>query len=343
MSRRVWKRARLIYVVHLAVLIPVVLMAWALAGRMVPLANHFHDFLEHPWGSLALMPFLLHQPPLFDILPLYVIFLGATPFLLAIARRKGWKIILSGSILIWLVAQFKLDARLIGDPSRWLPLRWGAFDFWAWQLIWVAGLALGETAVRRPIIFPRQRAGLATAAAIIVITGFTVRHGFLPQAWTPADINLWLDKWTLGPLRVLNFAAWVVLLLAWNPKLPTWLLSPTALLGRHSLAVFAFHLPLVIIATAIIEVFAPAAAVQTDIGLLVIALLFLLATWLEHRKRPSVPMRLPTRVSPARRCRSPQAFVSANSSNAPNCHGHRQHGQSRLPDQLHLPEEFCRL
>ncbi len=66
MSRRVWHRAGQIYWTHLAVILPVVLAAWVFAGRIAPLANHFHDFLVHPWGSLALIPLLLHQPPLFE-------------------------------------------------------------------------------------------------------------------------------------------------------------------------------------------------------------------------------------------------------------------------------------
>ncbi|MGO9703700.1 MAG: OpgC domain-containing protein, partial [Limisphaerales bacterium] len=97
MSRRVWHRARQIYLIHLAVILPVVLMAWVFAGRITPLANHFHDFLVHPWGSLALIPLLLHQPPLFDILPLYIILLSVTPLLLALARRRGWGIVLAVS------------------------------------------------------------------------------------------------------------------------------------------------------------------------------------------------------------------------------------------------------
>jgi hypothetical protein len=91
------------------------------------------------------MPLLLHQPPLFDILPLYVIFLAVMPWLLAIARRHGWGMILTVSALGWLAAQCKLDVRLIGDPTRLLPLRWGSFDLLAWQFLWVCGLALGET------------------------------------------------------------------------------------------------------------------------------------------------------------------------------------------------------
>lgn len=85
MASRMWKRSRQIYIVHVAILIPIAVIVWVLAARLPPLANHFSDFLIHPWGSLALIPLLLHQPPLFDILPLYIIFLAASPWLMGLA------------------------------------------------------------------------------------------------------------------------------------------------------------------------------------------------------------------------------------------------------------------
>ena len=179
MSRRVWHRARQIYLIHLAVILPVVLIAWAFAGQITPLANHFHDFLVHPWGSLALIPLLLHQPPLFDILPLYIILLGVTPLVLALARRRGWGIVLAVSACGWIAAQFKLDTRFISDPSGLLPLRWGSFDLLAWQLVWIGGLALGESTLRRPVFSGRWRFGLAAISVPIAVAGFLARHGFL--------------------------------------------------------------------------------------------------------------------------------------------------------------------
>jgi hypothetical protein len=285
MSRRIWRRTKLIYLIHLAVLVPTALIVWALASQAPPLANHFSDFLVHPIGSLALMPLLLHQPPLFDILPLYVIFLGTTPWLLAFARRHGWTLLLTVSALGWLAAQCKLDARLIGDPARLLPLLWGSFDFLAWQLLWVCGVALGETSLRRQIIKPRYRLAVAGIALTIVLGALLLRWGFWPQARLNPNIYLWMDKWTLGPLRALAFGAWAALLLSWNAHPPALLLAPTALLGRHSLAVFAFHLPLVIGATTTIQMLALPNAWQTVIGFLVIALLFPWAGLLEYNKR----------------------------------------------------------
>lgn len=285
MSGKVWARARWVYFIHLAMLVPAVALAWVASNRLAPLANQFHDFLAHPWGSLVLMPLLLHQPPLFDILPLYVIFLGLTPLLLAAARRRGWGIVLAVSALGWLMAQFKLDARVLGDPSRLLPLRLGSFDLAAWQFLWVAGLAVGETAFRRPLIRREWRPGLGAVSLVIVLVGLLSRHGLWPQAWFSQDLYLWMDKWTLGPLRLLNFAAWVALLLAWNPALLPPLLSPVALLGRHSLAVFSFHVPLAIGATILIQTGSLSSVPQILIGLLVIATLFPWAAWQERHSR----------------------------------------------------------
>ena len=321
MARRAWGRARLIYFVHLALVVPCALLAWAAGQRLAPLANHFHDFLQHPWASLALMPLLLHQPPLFDILPLYVIFLGTTPFVLASARRRGWGIVLLISGLGWLVAQFKWSAHdLPGASSELLPLRLGPFNLLAWQFLWTAGLALGHAALRQgkpmfgvseasrkseapginalPLLAtksvkPRSvtgdwRAVPGAAAAVLVLVGLLSRHGFWPREWFSPELYLWMDKWTLGPLRLLNFAAWVVLLLCWNPPFPD-LLSPLALLGRNALAVFAFHLPAAILATVFIQTFALSPPAQAGLGLLVIAALFAWAALQESSPRKHGP------------------------------------------------------
>lgn len=300
MSRRAWKRSRQIYLVHLAVLIPIVLLVWALAASAPPLAIHFSDFLGQPWGSLLFMPLLLHQPPLFDILPLYVIFLGATPWLLALGRRRGWGILLAASALGWLAAQLKWDVQLIGNAAQFLPLRWGSFDLLAWQFLWLCGLALGETSLRRPIISPRYRLVVAVPAAAIVSCGLLLRWGFWPQTSINPDLFLWMDKWTLGPLRVLDFGAWTALFLAWNPHPPARLLAPTALLGRHSLAVFSFHLPLVIAATTVIQMYTFSNAWQTTIGFVVIALLFPCAGLFEYNRRQRKAMATRLRGSPVK-------------------------------------------
>jgi len=285
MSSRIWKRTRWIYFVHLAVLLPIVFIAWMFAGHVVPLSNHFHDFLLQPVRSLSLIPLLLHQPPLFDILPLYVIFLGLTPFMLAVARRNGWGIVLAISASGWLAVQSKLEAHIIGNSLHSFSL--GSFNLLSWQFLWVCGVAVGESPLRHPLIKDKFRTGLLVSAAALVLLGFLTRHGLWPQIWWGPQVYLWMDKWTLGPLRLLNFAAWCALILAWNPHPSSRVIAVTALLGRHSLAVFAYHLPLVIVATTVIQLFALSNTLQTIIALLVIALLFPWAAWLDRAGRRS--------------------------------------------------------
>jgi hypothetical protein len=299
MARRACDRAKTVYFVHLGLVLAAVLIAWRLADHVAPLANHFHDFLTHPWGSLALVPLLLHQPPLFDILPLYVRMLGLTPWLLLAARRWGWRPVLTVSAVGWIVAQFQLGQHLIGDPSRLLPLSLGSFHFLAWQFLWTCGLALGETMLRQPVIREEQRRGVMIAAGAVVAMGLFCRHGLDNEGAFAQMLYRWVDKWSLGPLRVLNFGAWVALLLAWNPRLPRFSLAPLALLGRNSLPIFAFHIPLVIIATTLIETFPFSTSAQLFIGGIVIVQMFVWALWLESWQKEPKPKPVTSTVEAA--------------------------------------------
>jgi hypothetical protein len=51
---------------------------------------------------------LVYRPPLLDILPMYVTFLGLTPLALTLSRKVDWEFILGGGFALWLLAQFGL-------------------------------------------------------------------------------------------------------------------------------------------------------------------------------------------------------------------------------------------
>ncbi len=288
MRARVYARVRRIYQTHLALVFGAVLVAWWLARWLRPLAYHFHPFLMHPVTSLALIPLLLHQPPLFDILPLYVLFLGLTPWWLEIAARRGWAPVLAASAGVWLIAQF----HPFGAPLRALadrvPLELGSFNVLAWQWLWILGLAFGETIARDPAALARHRRRVLVPALVLVVAGVYFRHRLGLEPAALPDLPLWTSKWRLGPLRLLNSLAWAGLLWSWNPHPPDRWIAPTAMLGRRSLAIFAAHIPLAIVATSALQMhhFGPAAS--TAIGCAVIGAMFALAWWLERRARPVV-------------------------------------------------------
>ncbi len=294
MSIRIWRRTWRLYYVHLAILLFMGLAILAFASKIEPLTNHFGELFLHPRRTLMLMPLLLYQPSLFDILPLYIIFLGLTPFILLIARRYTWLTILAISTFTWLIAQHQLAGLFIGNKWinlwQWTLPRPGSFDLFAWQLLWVVGVAVGEAHSRNtPLYNPLHRKILTALSLTIILIGALIRHQLLPHFCGNINLFLLMNKWTLGPLRLLNFTGWCVLLLVWNPRPPLRIAAIPALLGRHSLSVFCFHLPLVTVASSVLQTYKLSETTQIISGLLIIGLLFLWARWLEA-KSSSIPL-----------------------------------------------------
>ena len=189
---------------------------------------------------------LLYNPPLLDILPLYIALMLLSPWLLRRGLQQGWRGVLTFSALLWLAQQWGLGLALYGwfvqGTGFSVPYKdMGAFHWLAWQALWVAGLWLG--ARQQPL--PRFPWWLLVPAALYALGMLLWRHmvGQDPMPGVPAVGQL-LDKWSLGPLRVLNFASVFVLLVSAGPWLKRLLPRPRALelLGRNSLPVFCAHI-----------------------------------------------------------------------------------------------------
>lgn len=217
----------------------------ALTGRPA-LRNLLTFYFDSPVVAIVTAPLLLYQPPLFDILPMYIVFLAFTPPLLAVASREGWRTVLLLSALLWLFAQLggreMVHAALNHNLGLRIPLEAsGSFDLFAWQLLWVLGLWLGSRSVERPIrstISPWLPAAFGVAAFFLLW-----RHGIGGFTLAIAPLAPALDKWSLGILRLLNFAALAVVVSTLVLPLLRWAhVSVLALLGKASLQVFAAHL-----------------------------------------------------------------------------------------------------
>ena len=245
-----WRRAGQLYLCQVALLLlAFTLIAWLGVvrhqGGVTGLLEYF--FIDRATAVGAALV-LLHNPPLLDVLPLYILFMLVTPWLLAHGRRHGWRGLMCASLLLWLAEQWGLGAALHGlaRASGWpVPYRdMGAFHLFAWQLLWVVGLWLGTR--RTPL--PRARWWAWGPALLLASAALLWRHmvGQDPMPGVPAVAALF-DKWSLGPLRLLNGACLVTLLLASAPlwrALPRPL--PLELLGRQSLPVFCAHLVIVL-------------------------------------------------------------------------------------------------
>ncbi len=242
--RRAWR----IYRYHLVLL--ALLFTFGAADAVylhgVPLQNLLDFYLHRPKMAVAAASALLYNPPLFDILPLYILFMLLTPVLLAVAAKRGWKVVLGGSALVWLLAQFHLRVWLYGLAARaGFPISLneaGAFDLFGWQFLWTAGVALGTTGVIARLSqrrLPKWLLGTAIAVAEIL---FVCRHAPFDAVTGPWLFDVLVDKWKLGILRLVNFAAIGILLVKFGPALAHNRVGTSlAPLGRASLEVFSAH------------------------------------------------------------------------------------------------------
>lgn len=247
LSRRIWR----IYGYHLALLgfAFSVCAAAALYLHRMPLQNLLDFYLQHPRLALIAAPALLYNPPLLDILPMYIVFLLLTPLLIRIAKRWGWRLVLAASGSIWLLAQFDLRSWVYAAAAHTgfpIPLNeTGAFDLFGWQFLWVIGLYLGSAGASSlfsnfsRIRIPRWTIVLSAGIAIVL---FVCRHTAFDVLAGPTLFDALVNKWRLGIFRMLDAAALGVLLVRFGrPLADTWIGLRLAKLGRASLEVFSAH------------------------------------------------------------------------------------------------------
>lgn len=282
-QQKLWRRAFKLYRLHIVLLLFAVITAVivAAASGRPGLRNLLSFYFASPGWAALTAPLLLYQPPLLDVLPMYILFLAITPFVLQASRRFGWSNVLGLSIALWVFAQFGGQMQLHGVFLSALPVppdARGAFDWLAWQLVWIGGLWLGSARAVR-ITQPLFAAAIAVCSAF-----FLWRHGVLDRWLSPDIAGPWLDKWHLGPLRVINVIALLVVgQRVVLPLLASLRLNGLQLLGRGSLEAFAAHLVVCILSlNLIINEQTPLSTVQQ---IAIVAIAFA-AMWLAARKPP---------------------------------------------------------
>jgi hypothetical protein len=257
---RLWKRSLKIYGYHLLMLALAftVVAGFAVHAHKAALTNLLTFYLAHPGEAILGSVLLLYCPPLLDILPMYVTFLFFTPVVLSAAVRWGWKWILAASGLVWLMAQYGLrdvvHAWVVQVTHLKIPLQEsGAFNLFAWQGVWTVGLWLGAKSATQTEMFrrvPGWLAGLSAAACLFFIG---IRFGWLGPHLTQQALSLKLDKWQIGPLRVINLVAFTTVVY-WARKYLVKLVSiePFLTLGKASLKVFCAHIFFVFVGLALL-------------------------------------------------------------------------------------------
>lgn len=257
LEHKVWKRASVIYAYHLVVLLAVFFFTVLTVISNAYWKSFATEMQVEPLRALLSGMILLYQPPMLDILPMYVLFMLLAPLALRCMlhfKQIGIAIVLTVSVLLWLLShQGWWQLGLQQTPSPVL-VRMGAFNYMAWQLIFVLGMVAGVLRFRHVgQVFTVNKTLLLAALSLIALL-FLLRHGYVK----PASLigGRWLVEYghiardNMGWLRLLNFLAFVYViasLIALHQRyhffkpvkfLGHWL----AYLGQHSLQVFAYHL-----------------------------------------------------------------------------------------------------
>ncbi|WP_082493240.1 OpgC domain-containing protein [Acidovorax sp. Leaf160] len=257
MRQAFWRRALTIYGCQAATLLFLftVITTVGLYVDQPAVKGLLNFYFAQPVDALVGGLLLVYEPPLLDILPLYVLFMLISPWVLAFALQRSWLPVMAVSVLLWVLSQFGFAEWAWSQFSRILPVsvpfsETGSFVMGAWQFLWIMGLWMGASRndpAAAPFEFPRWTLWLAGAIALV---GLVWRHavGQVPFPHAPWA-NVLQDKWLLAPLRLIDLFALVVLAIRFGPpllaRLPRmrWLET----LGSASLAVFCAHLVVVLL------------------------------------------------------------------------------------------------
>jgi hypothetical protein len=242
--RRAFTRAGFLYSFHLLTFLTFFCLATLFSIKTWGLENWTPRFYEHPASALFMGITLTYQPPYLDLLPMYGLFILLVPITVQFGKKNQLGLVLLCSAIVWLLVQFGLSGYLQGVLLKFWPVDFGTYDIFAWQLMFVLGVCTSVLGATN--LIPHQFRWLVMIVCVIVAAVlFSIRHGLIFS-----ESGLKIDSLSLlgslGPIRLLNFIviAWLVQYTL-SGLAENLVVKGLALLGRHSLEVFTFHVFLI--------------------------------------------------------------------------------------------------
>lgn len=266
--RRVWQ----LYVAHVLLFIFYLTSVHYLAHRFdIPhLMDQFNvaRLMEFPVETLAEGLLLKFKPLNLDVLPLYIVLMGAfPPVLWLMLRHRDW--VLGGSLLLYFAARH-FQWNLPSYPSGvWF------FNPFTWQLLFVLGgwLAAGGAQTVRPIVTARIPLVLSVAFLLFALVATLAQ--LIPELDVPLVSELTQsvrpnDKTNLAPYRVLHLLALALLVVRFIPfdwpGLGWPIFRPVIKCGQQSLEVFCVGVFLSFVAHFVLDTTSSSFPVQMLVG-----------------------------------------------------------------------------
>lgn len=259
-AAHVLRRAGVLYVAHIFLFVvftaQVSYSATALDRSDYLDEIHLDVLAEAPYRAMLEALKLSFQPAYLNILPMYVMILGAFAFLLPLLRRPLVLLAVSGA------AYMAVRFAGINLPS-WTGGGW-YFNPIAWQFLFMIGATLSY---RGGIRLRVPKRVLDVAALVIVVVGVVLVWIVWPypeiESYVPAAaarIVLAVDKEGLHPMRLLSILAWMWGAARLISRDAGWLRTrwarPFVLAGQHSLPVFCAGIGLSFLGRLVIEEYA---------------------------------------------------------------------------------------
>jgi hypothetical protein len=115
----------------------------------------------------------------------------------------------------------------------------GPFDLLAWQFLWVGGLFIGQRSIQKKSLLPMPQ--IFRPLFLLLTMAFLFSRWSSLASGSGTVTQTWLlDKWHLGPIRLMNFCLAAFVAASFLGHLTNWeaYFRPLQLIGRHMLPVF---------------------------------------------------------------------------------------------------------
>src|ERR1019366_7279054 len=106
------------------------------------------------------------------------------------------------------------------DGAPLYPINTGSFNLFAWQFLFVAGVAIGHARVSGFQQVSRPSRWVLAAAAAVAVYRFGVRHAHCPFLWPDHTFGILATKPALGLLRMADFGCVAYLVAALGTRVP---------------------------------------------------------------------------------------------------------------------------
>ena len=207
--------------------------------------QEFSYLINYPFITSILSIFLIYKPNVFDILPMYAVFLLFVPLVIYyLSRGYHWQIIII-SLSLYTIGNINIYLQVTEKLIDNEDINTGYFNILCWQLLFLSGIFVGFFYYLGKTKNIQNNKYIFYLSIFIAILSFVVKNMHLDLEY---NFDISINKHTLGPLRLINFFALFFIFAYLSMKKNTWFKAKAlCYLGQYSLEVFSVHIVLMIL------------------------------------------------------------------------------------------------